>query len=503
MGEAAVERSGRTELDVLYLTDLRFPGGSSSSLVEETVAAVNAGYRVGALQCRSTSLRRDRTFHPSVRGLIDDGRLVLVRPDEPVDCRLAVVKHPTVLRDAIGGRLNVWSDERVVFVGQVPQDRDGTFHYVPSDVHDHVTEALGGPAVWHPVSPVVRRSLKGTGVPLAEADWVEVIDPTRYSVDRSGPSGEVPVIGRHGRPSVLKWPGDAATLAEAYPTDGSATVRVLGGVDGLEGLLDEVPDRWEVLPFGAMDAADFLAGVDFFVYFHHPDLVEAFGRTVIEALASGCVVVLPPHFEDLFGEACWYVESAGVGDLVASLHRDSQAWLEASERGRRVVDERFSHVAHVARLGNLIGGPSSAVGRAAPTGRMPAGLREQRPRVLVSCVGMDAAGVAGVVRSLVTQRDRATGFAPVLVTTEAPPDVAEHLDEEFVLNPKLRRFTGSRSGLVVEVVPSRSSHDGPESWEDHLLGRLREIRRAHRIDSVTVADLAQPDAWLSLQASAG
>tara|TARA_B100000676_G_C18015477_1_gene809368 strand:- start:1265 stop:1615 length:351 start_codon:yes stop_codon:yes gene_type:complete len=116
---------------------------------------------------------------------------------------------------------------------------------------------------------------------------------------------------------------------------------------------------------------------------------------------------------------------------------------------------------------------------------------------------MDAAGVAGVVRSLVTQRDRATGFAPVLVTTEAPPDVAEHLDEEFVLNPKLRRFTGSRSGLVVEVVPSRSSHDGPESWEDHLLGRLREIRRAHRIDSVTVADLAQPDAWLSLQASAG
>ena len=36
-----------TPLDVLYLTDLRFPGGTSSSLVEEVRALSAAGYRVG------------------------------------------------------------------------------------------------------------------------------------------------------------------------------------------------------------------------------------------------------------------------------------------------------------------------------------------------------------------------------------------------------------------------------------------------------------------------
>ena len=98
------DRPTRTWVDILYLTDLRFPGGSSSSLVEETWAAVGAGYRVGVLQCRSSSIRLDRTFHPGIRELLDDGSLLLIGPDEPVDCGVAIVKHPTVMTESMGGR---------------------------------------------------------------------------------------------------------------------------------------------------------------------------------------------------------------------------------------------------------------------------------------------------------------------------------------------------------------------------------------------------------------
>ena len=491
----------RTRLDVLYLTDLRFPGGSSSSLVEEVRAAVDAGYRVGVLQCRSSSLRADRTFHPGIRSLIDDGTLFLIRPGEPVTCGVAIVKHPTVMVGSMGGRLPVRSRSVVAFVGQVPSDDDGTIYYEPSLVHENITEILGEAPVWHPVSPVVRSRLEGSGVPLAPADWVEVIDPVSWSVSRSGPIGELPVIGRHGRPSALKWPDDPDDLAAVYPLDGRAVVRVLGGTAGLEAVLDGVPQSWEVSEFGSMDPREFLAGVDFFVYFHHTDLVEAFGRTVIEALAAGCVAILPPHFQDLFGEACLYAEPNDVGPMISGLHADPPAFLEQSRRGLDQVSRRFSHQTHVDRLRDLIGEPSAIGGRAAPSGRVPRGLADQRPTVLVSCLGAGPARTAEVIRAVVAHRDHATGFHPVVICDSPPPLVAGHLEEELQLDARSRRFVGSQTGVVVELIEPRESFDGEGSWENHVLRRLAEIGRIRRISAITVADLDHPDAWLMLGAS--
>ncbi len=490
----------RTRLDVLYLTDLRFPGGSSSSLVEEVRAAVDAGYRVGVIQCRSSSLRADRTFHPGIRAQIDEGTLLLIRPGEPVRCGVAIVKHPTVMVESMGGRLPVRSQLVMTFVGQVPSDDDGTVYYEPLVVHENITEALGEAPVWHPVSPVVRSRLEGSGVPLALGDWVEVIDPASWFVPRPGPIGELPVIGRHGRPSALKWPDDPDDLAAVYPLDGRALVRVLGGTAGLEAVLDDVPQSWDVSEFGSMDPREFLAGVDFFVYFHHRDLVEAFGRTVIEALSAGCVAILPSHFQELFGEACLYAEPAAVGPLIRRLHADTAAFLEQSRRGLEEVTRRFSHQAHVDRLLDLIGEPAAAGSRAAPSDRVPRRLTDQRPTVLVSCLGAGPTRTAEVIRAVVAHRDRATGFDPVVLCDSPPPLVAGHLEEELHLDARSRRFVGSQTGIVVELIESRESFDGEGSWENHVLGRLAEIGRIRRISAITVADLDHPDAWLMLGA---
>jgi hypothetical protein len=491
--------SDRTRLDVLYLTDLRFPGGSSSSLVEEVRAAVDAGYRVGVLQCGSSSLRADRTFHSGIRSLIDDGTLLLIRLGEPVTCGVAIVKHPTVMVESMGGRLPVRSRAVVAFVGQVPSDDDGTIYYEPSVVHHNITEMLGEAPVWHPVSPVVRSRLEGSGVPLAPADWVEVIDPVSWSVPRQGLIGELPVIGRHGRPSALKWPDDPDDLAAVYPLDGRAVVRVLGGTAGLEAVLDDVPQSWEVSEFGSVDPREFLAEVDFFVYFHHRDLVEAFGRTVIEALSAGCVAILPTHFRELFGEACLYAEPTEVGPMIRGLHADPAAFLEQSRRGIDEVSRRFSHQTHVDRLQELVGDPSAGGGRATPSDRVPRRLADQRPTVLVSCLGAGPARTAEAIRAVVAHRDHATGFDPVMLCDTPAPLVAGHLDEELRLDAGSRRFVGSKSGIVVEMIESRESFTGEGSWENHLLARLAEIGRIRRISAVTVSDLGHPDAWLVLQ----
>ena len=485
-------------VDVVYLTDLRFPGGSSTSLVEEVVAATAAGYRIAVLHCRSVSLQAERTFQPRIRELIDEGRLLLIRPGEHVDCALAVVKHPTVMVAPMGGRLPLDAKSVIVFAGQVPQDADGTVYYDPRIVQENVSEAFGAAPVWHPVSPVVRMSLRDAGVPMSEIDWVEVIDPEPWSGTRGGARGEVPIIGRHGRPSPLKWPDNPDDLANVYPTDGSAKVRVLGGTDGLDAVLNGVPDDWDVQGFGAMNPVEFLQGVDFFVYFHHRDLIEAFGRTILEALASGCVVILPPHFEDLFGPACLYASPGDVRGIIHRLHLDTDAFLLQSAKGREAVVAEFSHAHHVDRIRRIVGSPGGATGRSTPRSRLPPGFSSQRPKILVSCVGCSPVGVARSWTRVVTQRDHSAGFNAMVISDQPAPLVAAHLDEELVLDRPHKRFVGSRSGVLFLPV------DGPETlgegtWQNRLLGQVQGIVRRHEITSIMVGDPSVDETWLALQ----
>ncbi len=490
-----------TPLDVLYVTDLRFPGGSSTSLSEEVVAAVRAGYRVGALHARSVSLKAERSFHPRIQGHIDSGDLVLVRPGERVRCGLTVVKHPTVLVEPFGGRLPVRTDAVAVFVGQVPVDVDGTVYYRPLDVHANVEEAFGESPTWHPVSPVVRRSLDSAGVPMADADWPEVIDAADWAVVRTGPRGGIPIIGRHGRPSPLKWPSDPEVLAAVYPLDGTAEVHVLGGVDGLDALVGSPPASWTVWGFNAIAVPEFLAGVDFFVYYHHPDLSEAFGRVVIEAMSSGCVAILPQTFEATFGDGCLYAEPEEVRGLIESLHGDPEAFMSQSRRASESIVRNFSHDAHVSRLRQMVGEPNGGTGRASPRSTVPSGLLEQRPGVLVYCLGIGPMATAEAIRAITMHRDRTTAFEPVVLCDSPAPLVSAELGEDLELDQAGRCFVGLESGVLVDVVDSRESFDGEGRWEDHILRVIASIRRRRRTTGVVVVDPTHPDAWLALQAA--
>jgi len=477
-------------MDVLLVCDLRFPGGTSTSVVDEIRAAAAAGYRLGLLHLDSSSLSTDRPIHPLIRAELDCGAATLILPGQAVTTRLLVVKHPTLFALPLGGRLAIKADRVILVVGQVPHDLDGTVHYDPARVDAHLVAALGQRAVWAPVSPVVRGYLRAAAeaaeILLAPTDWVEIIDPEGWLVDRSEPvDSERAVIGRHSRPSRMKWPSTAQDLLAAYPDDGSVRVRVLGGIDGVVDVLGSEPTHWEVLPFGAVSAREFLAGIDVFVYQHHPDLVEAFGRTILEALASGAVVVVPPHFEGLFGAACLYTDPAGVMAIVERLRADPSARQRQSDIGLAELGRRFSPAAHVARVTELIGPPSTAKLRAVPAPDpelIPQRQREALPTVVVAALGASVAQIEAAVELLVVQRAFAAGFVPVIVTTERPPASA------------------LSAGIQTEVITSRRNwRQAPELWPEYAAGRLRIFVRQHRATSVTVLDLAHPDAWIALR----
>ena len=76
-----------------------------------------------------------------------------------------------------------------------------------------------------------------------------------------------------------------------------------------------------------MKVPDFLASIDFFVYFTHPLLRESFGRAIAEAIAAGKLVITDPETAGPFGPGV--VTDTGTGDgidrIIAEPRRRSRA----------------------------------------------------------------------------------------------------------------------------------------------------------------------------------
>ena len=151
-------------------------------------------------------------------------------------------------------------------------------------------------------------------------DWPNICDqpflaPTPTPRDRRG---------RHSRAGFEKFPPLAALRAQFPP---QAERCAILGADTL--LLDResMPPHWQLLRFGAMPVPDFLASIDFFVYFTHPLWRESYGRAIAEAIAAGKLVITDAATAEPFGPGV--VTDTGTGDgidrIIASPRRRSRA----------------------------------------------------------------------------------------------------------------------------------------------------------------------------------
>ncbi|MFP4636587.1 MAG: glycosyltransferase, partial [Nitriliruptoraceae bacterium] len=348
---------------------------------------------------------RPRPLAARVRACIERGELQLLTAadtgtDTTVDAQLVVLRHPTVAGSLDPSQLpRIRAAERLLVANQAPSTPasasllhrpshrgggDGPRatgpRYDPQRVTEHLEDWLGGAVRWAPIGPLVRTDLVRVApqLELEPEDWVNVIDVAAWRHPRDLIRSPIPVIGRHSRDDPLKWPDTREALLAAYPAGDDVEVRVLGGASGAERVLGgPVPANWQVWPFGAVPARRFLAGLEIYVYQHHPAWVEAFGRSILEAMASGLPTVLPPRFAPLFEDAAIYSEPAGVAEHVTALHGDRDHYRDASARAAGFVADRFSHAVHVRRLAAL----------ARPTGE------ESAPRH--TAIGPPSAGAVG------------------------------------------------------------------------------------------------------------
>ncbi len=336
--------------DVLILGDLRFPGGTSAAIAHELRALRSTSYSVGLYHVESAYLRRKAGWQREIVAELRHGAAEVIPADGEAEGKVLFVHSPWVLPKMAPTRLS--APIRILVAHHPPVDARGRLYYDPWLVERHARRAFGGGFVWAPISPVCRDAFDAAGLtfPRLRMDWTNLLFVDDWGAARSGLIGDGPIIGRHSRPRTVKWPSSREALFQAYPNGGDIPVKLMGLSDGVKDMVEDWPSNWQVLDTDELPVAEFLKGIDFFVYFHHPDWLEAFGRTIAEAAAAGCVVIVPPYFKRTFGDACLYCEPGDALALVRAISGDPPRFAELSSRGRCTIDERFGPGSYLARL---------------------------------------------------------------------------------------------------------------------------------------------------------
>lgn len=404
--------------DVVYVADVRFEGGTSTALAVEIVAAARAGLRTGLLAIKGSLLGLPFPMHPDLRRLIDEGLTERLDPDMPVHALMVQIHHPTIIERRPHCRIHTTCDRLVVVLHHPMVDAAGRRQYDLDKVVRNAREAFGSDVVLAPVSPVVRWSLPASLPPrtsLFDEDWPNLIEADAWPV-RARPAPRWPVtIGRHARPDPLKWPSREDAW-RAYPPDGARyRVRVLGAGDFLTEKYGGTPANWELLPFAWDGVAAFLGSLDFYVYYHDPDWSEAFGRTILEALAVGLVVILPPHFEPLFGKAALYCVPTHVDRLITRYVEDPELYAEQCAIARRFVETVHDARLYEPRMRRLIAATEAEGGESRP----PAAAGTMMPPLPVRNVlfmSSNGIGVGHITQQLAIAERLERDLTPVFCT---------------------------------------------------------------------------------------
>ncbi|WP_139827872.1 glycosyltransferase [Nesterenkonia sp. PF2B19] len=371
-------------VDVVILSDFRLPGGTTSSIAEEVRAQSEAGISTALVHAAGSITNYPNPWSTHIQRILDLPGVRIASSRDRLHAKVLIIRHPTVIYSTRASFEGLTADHVIIVVNHAAVDAADVWHYPVEATDARVRRLFGVDPVWAPIGPVVRQTVldQTTRVPLRETDWVNIFRTSGEVRRRAGFIGEKPVIGRHSRPQPGKWPATGKDILQAYPDSPDYQVEILGGAQVAEHKLGYVPSRWHVIEFGGEEPGHFLERLDFWVYMHHPDLKEAFGRAAMEALAAGCVAIMPPYLEELFGDAALYATPREVQGIVDEFRADREKFLAQSARAQDFA-LAFSPEMHIRRLEELgvraTGRPAAAEPRDLPALDGPACCSPPRP----------------------------------------------------------------------------------------------------------------------------
>lgn len=349
------EARERESLQIVFAADLTSTSVPRISFLNDLRACVGAGLRVGVMHLptlRFAERRRLPLLEP-IQDLVNSGTIDLVMPEDQVDVEVLAVRQPSAIQFPPSRVPRARVDRMLLLAGSDPHAPFGELRYDPSICEIHAKRLFGAEPVWVCRNQSVREAFLTSGADvdrLAPALLPEVVGDHAFTPPRTGFRRGLPVIGRFDYPEGHRsWPVDPDLLRAAYPASAEIDVRIMGSaavpVERLD--LRRLPSNWTRFDFDPARVRAFLYQLDFFVYFPQEDVESIPQAEVLEAMAAGCVVLLPPRLRRAFGEGPLYCEPAEVRDIISKFESDPARFAELSVEIQRRVLERHNGAAFV------------------------------------------------------------------------------------------------------------------------------------------------------------
>lgn len=347
-----IEKKGEV-YDVVLVGEWRQYGGPQKSMIEEIKALKKYNKKVAICQMEAFRFMstENKPKCDEIQVMINNGIVDEVCLDDKLEVDKVILRYPLLLQFTPNGKCNWVISKGIILANQAPHEINGEdYRYYLSDCIRNSRQLFGIDFYWAPMGPQVRKAIDGK-IPssLLINDIPGIVDIDEWLIKKEKFIDDFPVIGRYSRDNILKYPDSKNKLLSAYPASG-CKVRVMGGINSCNEILENcVPLNWELLPYGAEDVKDFLTKIDFFVYFDNPNIVEAFGRSILEAIASGVLVILHPKFEEAFGNLALYCNEEEVKDLINEYYD----WGKYNARRERVINDlrnTFSYESYISNI---------------------------------------------------------------------------------------------------------------------------------------------------------
>lgn len=344
-----------TDFDVIIAGDWRKYGGPQKSMIEEIRALSSAGKRVAVLHLEASRfMDRDLlNLNVEIQRMINRGEVNEVFYHQPACAKLMILRYPPILQIASDAPTKLEMKHLWVLANQAPSELDGLdIRYRVPDCTTNARRNFSKNVVWVPQGPQVRDAIE----PYLHSDEIKpfnipgIVDLDEWETQVPRESfADKPIVGRHSRDNVMKWPENPAVLEELYPTDGLFDVRMMGGSRTALSILGrkEVPSGWTDYPKDYLPVKEFLAQLEYYVFYQNSNAIEAFGRAILEAIAANLVVILPEHYKRVFGDAAVYASPWEVRSLIERFSASPDLYAEQQAKALAVLKSQFTYEAYV------------------------------------------------------------------------------------------------------------------------------------------------------------
>lgn len=369
---AAYAESGvNPRYDLVLAADVRTRGHEAvmQHIEAEAHAALGQGLSVGILHVNSPENLDQSTLGGVPRRLADMGADLLGMADEYV-CPLLVARDPAAAQFLDGATAKARFGRVLVISGSPIASRTGEEPLWNLEACvGNVRRTFGVAPLVAGDSPFARQQLRRL-LPLqhlAPFEWNAPLVDGRPFLPRVGHGERSPVLGRDSSGRQNEWPLDPDDFRRAYSTherrllgDPTIPVRTFG---------EAAVESWHILPADTTPIWDFVRSIDFWVSYPRRGWGQTLSIGPLAAMASGCLVVLPPEMRDVYGEGALYTAPSDVPRLVDEIWRNPERYARRARLARQWVEEKYGAKQYLSSLHALLKEGSSALGL--PTDEKP------------------------------------------------------------------------------------------------------------------------------------